>query len=184
MYKYLILILLSLAIVINSCGNKDTEEVQKQEQVNQEATDNFDALGEEPKVEDKEEVADMKEETSKTVIEPTEDPKALAEAEAADNSTTGDYSKKPLEGQIIVVSDLATGNFRKLTKDIAKDLVAKGEILAVKAGDKIYMVYNEDASLASKKLAGYANNSVVLMTGKAKVIDGINIFIVNLMEGR
>ncbi|HRP01510.1 MAG TPA: hypothetical protein PLE30_02570 [Candidatus Kapabacteria bacterium] len=176
MYKYLILILLSLAITINSCDNKNPEEVKKEQEVNQEATDNFDAL-----VED----GDSQSDTAATETVTTANSDTVkAEPDASSSSSAVDYSKKPLEGEIIVISDLMTGNHRKLTKDLAKQLVAKGEILAVKSANEIYFVYNADGSLASKNLASYANNSKVMMIGKAKVVDGLNVFIVTLMEGK
>ncbi len=174
MFKYLILILLSVSFLFVSCDNKKPEEVKKEEKVNQEATDNFDALVEGTTSADN---------TDKVASESINSDTLKAQPESS-QSVAVDYSKKPLVGAIIAISDIATGNFRKLNKDMAKQLVANGEILAVKAGDNIYFVYNEDGSLASKKLAGYANNSQVMMTGKAKVIDDVNIFIVNLMEGK
>jgi len=174
MFKYLILILLSLSILIVSCDSKKPEEVKKEEQVNQEATDNFDSLVE----------GTASADTANNVPAESINSDTLKAQTEPSKSESVDYSKKPLVGAIIAISDLATGNFRKLNKDMAKQLVANGEILAIKAGDNIYFVYNEDGSLASKKLAGYANNSQVMMTGKAKVIDDVNIFIVNLMEGK
>lgn len=172
MFKYLILIFLSLSILIVSCDSNKPEEVKKDEKVNQEATDNFDSLVEEST----ETKADS---TTQTMNDDT-----LKSQPESSTSASDAYSQKPLEAEIIALSDIGSGNFRKLNKDLAKQLVANGEILAVKAGDIIYFVYNEDGTLASKKLAGYANNSKVLMTGKAKLINDVNIFIVNLMEGK
>lgn len=177
MYKYLILILLSISILFVACDNKNPEEVKKEEQVNQEATDNFDALVEEGT----EEVDEPAGYDTDNVSANTD---TLKNQPAEVVTSTNDFSKKPLEGEIVVLSDIASGNTRKLNKDLAKQLVEKGEILALKAGDNIYFVYNQDGTLASKKLAGYANNSKVLMTGKAKIIDGVNIIIVDLMEGK
>lgn len=173
MYKYLILILLSMSILFVACDNKNPEEVKKEEQVKQEATDNFDAL-----VEEGTEEVDEPAGYDDSLAANTDTLKAQPEASVA---SAGDFTKKPLEAQIIAVSDLGTGNFRKLTKDIAKQLVAKGEILAVKSADNVYFVYNSDGSLASQKLAGFANNSKVKIIGKAKNIDGVNIIIVDLL---
>ncbi len=176
MYKYLILILLSISILFVACDNNKPEEVKKEEQVNQEATDNFDNLVEEGN----EEVDEPAGYTTDSLSKNTDTLKSQPEVSAS----AGDLTKKPIEAQIIVVSDIVTGNFRKLTKDIAKQLVANGEILAVKTSDNVYFVYNQDGTLASKKLAGYANNSKVMLAGKTKTIDGVNIIIVDVMEGK
>lgn len=177
MYKYLILILLSISILFVACDNNKPEEVKKDEQVNQEATDNFDALVEEGN----EEVDEPAAYTTDSLSANTDTLKSQPDASA---SSAGDLTKKPIEAQIIVVSDIVTGNFRKLTKDIAKQLVANGEILAVKTSDNVYFVFNQDGTLASKKLAGYANNNKVMLAGKTKTIDGVNIIIVDVMEGK
>jgi len=181
MLKYLILILLSLSIILVSCDNKNPEETKKEQASNQEATDNFESLVEQHNDQSNSTVSsDSTNQASNTNNSDT----LKTEPESINNSKPIDYSKKPLEGEIIAISDLGTGNYRKMTKDLAKQLVNNGEILAVKSIDKVYFVYNADGSLASKKLASFANNSKVMMTGKSKVIDDMNIFILDLIEGK
>jgi hypothetical protein len=94
-----------------------------------------------------------------------------------------DFSKNPLKCKIVLLDDLATGNHRKLSKDIAKDLVAQGKILVVKDDSgNIFFLYNEDGTFASKRLAGYCNNNYIIVVGKYKKVNDINTIIVTAME--
>lgn len=94
-----------------------------------------------------------------------------------------DFSKYPLKCKIILLDDLATGNQRKLNKDIAKELVTQGKILVVKDDNSnIYFLYNEDGTSTSKRLAGYCNNNYIAVVGKYKKVNDINTIIVTAME--
>ncbi|MDX9791560.1 MAG: hypothetical protein WC313_02735 [Candidatus Kapaibacterium sp.] len=95
----------------------------------------------------------------------------------------GDYTQKPLEGTIVSLNHLIMGGNGKVSKAEAQDLVAKGNLILFRASDgAVYFVYNEDGTFAGKRLAGYANNSKVGMLGKSKVINGMNVFIMNMIE--
>lgn len=98
-------------------------------------------------------------------------------------SAAGDYSKKPLQGTVVSFNDLVTGGTGKVNKATAQDLVSKGNLIVLQATDgNLYFVYNEDGTFAGKRLAGYANNEKVGLLGKSKVVDGIHVFIMNLIE--
>jgi hypothetical protein len=172
MKKYLLftIILVATTLLIFSCGEskKDIPEegTDTQEQMTEEeaATEAEAATTEETKAEEKEETT-------------------LGEAPEAEAPKKIDYSKTPLKCSIVVLDDVATGNYRKLTKPAAQDLVAKGKILIVKAenGD-LYFVYNQDGSFASKTLAKYAANEYIGIIGKVKKQYGLNIIIAEIIE--
>ncbi len=171
------LVVMASVLFISCNENKTPEEKTKEVTKDKAAADNFDDL-----------VAGSTNDTLKQEAE--SESKTTAETTAAEkteaNETTSvkgnDYSKTPLVGEIVVLTDLGTGNFRKLTKESAKSLVSQGHTLVLKVGQAIYFVYNEDGSSASKKLSGYANNVKIGMIGKAKVVDGVNIFIASMIE--
>ncbi len=94
-----------------------------------------------------------------------------------------DYSKEALRCQIVLLDDVATGNFRKITKPQATEFVGKGKILVVKAENgAIFFVYNQDGTFGSKNLARYAANNFIGIIGKHKVQNGLNIIIAEIIE--
>jgi len=155
-------------VIINSCGEKKQdapqETIEKQEQAPE--TTKSDSIGPTSS-----ESVDQYETT--TGDAPTkEEPVASM-----------DFSKNPLKCKIILLDDLATGNHRKLNKDLAKQLVAQGKTLVVKDdNNNIYFLYNEDGTLASKRLAGYCNNNYIGVVGKYKNVNSMNMIIVQLVE--
>lgn len=95
-------------------------------------------------------------------------------------------SKKPIEGKVVSMNDLAIGSFQTWTKDAAEAEAAKGTPFVFMSGTgkkaKIYFVYNEDGTFASKKLAKYAHNAKVGIVGSVKKVNGINILIMELID--
>ncbi|MFH1050167.1 MAG: hypothetical protein V1779_04455 [bacterium] len=154
-------------LIISSCGEpkKDAPEDTKQEQLQQEQKNiEAPAAGQ---TEDKIEEGDTQ----------------LGEAPEAVEPEKKDYSKEALRCQIVLLDDVATGNFRKLTKPQALEFVEKGKILVVRAENgAIFFVYNEDGSFASKNLARYAANNYIGIIGKPKYIYGLNIIIAQIIE--
>lgn len=94
---------------------------------------------------------------------------------------------KPLTGQIVSFDDISTGNFQTWTKDAAKEASEKGKmfVLLTKKGktSKIYFVFNEDGTNASKKISKYAHNEKVGIIGKTKIVSGVNIIILETIDG-
>ncbi len=172
------LVLITGMIFISSCG-----EDEKQPEL--ESVESVDALIEGLDSTDTDSIT-----TEDVVI--TETPADAKEVEtpskevvdAAPVAKAGDYLSKPLEGTIVSLDGIIMGGNGKVTKDGAKALVGKGNLILFRATNgTVYFVYNEDGTFASKRLAGYANNAKVGMLGKAKVIDGLNVFIMNMIEG-
>lgn len=89
---------------------------------------------------------------------------------------------KPIKGYVASFNDLMLGNNGKVTKDEAKKLVEAGNIMVLVSGKKVYFVYNEDGTFASKKLANYANAKLVGILGKAKTVKGFNIIVSTNIE--
>lgn len=89
---------------------------------------------------------------------------------------------KPLKGVVVSFDDIVKGGTGKVTKDQAKELTEKGSAMVFKVGKKIYFVYNEDGTFASKLLAKYASSEFVGIVGKTKTVNGINIIIASKIE--
>ncbi len=89
---------------------------------------------------------------------------------------------KPLKGEVVSLNDIVMGGKGKVTKDEAKKLAENGNAIVFKSGKKIYFVYNEDGTFASKKLANYAESTSVGIVGKTKTVNGINIIIMSMID--
>lgn len=104
-------------------------------------------------------------------------------AETAPAAKAGDYSSKPLEGTIVSLNGLVMGGNGKVSKAEAQALAGNGNLILFRATNgTVYFVYNEDGSFAGKRLANFAHNEKIGMLGKSKVINGINVFIMTLIE--
>ena len=95
---------------------------------------------------------------------------------------TESYSQKPIQGQVVSFNDIVKGGKGTVTKEEAKTLAENGNPIVFKSGKKIYFVYNEDGTFASKKLANYANNAKVGIVGKTKKVNGIDIIIASMID--
>ncbi|HPD33072.1 MAG TPA: hypothetical protein P5545_02255 [Bacteroidota bacterium] len=95
-------------------------------------------------------------------------------------------SPKPIQGKVVSLNEVATGNFQQWTKAEADTAVAHGTPFVFMVGTgskaKIYFVLNEDGSFAGKKLAKYAFNKKVGIVGKTKVKNGLNFIIAEMIE--
>jgi len=164
------IVLISSLIVItlllfSSCGEPKKEIPQDTEQIQEEQKDAETATTETPEVKSEEMVTET------------------GEAPEAVEPVKKDYTKEALRCQIVLLDDVATGNFRKLTKPMAQDMVEKGKILVVKAENgSIFFVYNQDGTFGSKNLARYAANNYIGIIGKAKYQNDLNIIIAEIIE--
>lgn len=171
------LLLLIVMITFISCGKEEPKpELEKVESVD-------DLIQELDDSANKADDVIITQDTSKAVAGNTPQQTAPAAEDVVAAPVSSDYSKKPLQGTVVSLNDIVMGGNGKINKQAAQSLVASGNFVVLKAVDgNIYFVYNEDGTFASKRLAGYANNEKVGLLGKAKTIDGINVFIMNLIE--
>ncbi len=175
---FLSLFVISTMIFISSCG-------EDEKQAELEKVDSIDEL-----IEDMDSAKDNNMAIDTISISPAPEEPAPTDQNTnneavnqVEQTTSNDYSKKPLQGTVVSFDDLMIGGSGKVNKQKALDLVSKGNMIVLKTVDgRLFFVYNEDGSFAGKRLAGFANNDKVGLIGKAKVVDGLNIFIMNLIE--
>ena len=112
---------------------------------------------------------------------------ALIGTFAIDTFAAKKNDPKPITGKIVCFDDIVTGNFQTWTLDSAKEASEKGImfVLLTKKGktSKIYFIFNEDGSNASKKVSKYAHKEKVGVVGKSKIVNGVNIIIMEMIEG-
>lgn len=175
---FLSLFVISTMIIISSCGEDEKQaELEKVDSID-ELIEDMDSAKDNNMTIDTISIAPAPEEPA-----PTEQNTNNEAVNQVEQSITSDYSKKPLQGTVLNFNDLMIGGSGKVNKEKALDLVSKGNMIVLKAVDgRLFFVYNEDGSFAGKRLAGFANNDKVGLIGKAKVVDGLNIFIMNLIE--
>lgn len=174
MFKNMIYPLL-IGIMIFSliaCGEKKEEAPLPEETIE----DIIETVEEQPVVED----------TIIAVPEPVAETPAKGDAKstapAAPAAAAGDHTKTPFEGYVASLDGLVGGGSGKVSKDEANAIVGRGGILVFVSGNKVYFVYNEDGSFASKRLAGFANAAKVGLLGKIQTKNGINSFIMNHID--
>ena len=130
--------------------------------------------------------------TKKEEVKKTDSPKkelneksTESKKQTASKTDKAKKGPKPIKGKIISLNGLAMGKY-DVNKKEAADLVANGQALGFMVGEgkngKIYLVYNEDGTLASKKLSNYAANKYIGIQGKTKKVNGINIIIATMIE--
>lgn len=148
---------------------------------------------------DKKEEAPLPEESIEDIIESVETtpeaidtvaivPDTVAETPKKDASkptapaAPADTKNKPLEGYVASLDGLVQGGTGKVSKADANAIVGRGGILVFKSGNKVYFVYNEDGSFASKRLASFASADKVGILGKSQSKGGINMFIMTHID--
>ncbi|MBX3043419.1 MAG: hypothetical protein KIT33_05350 [Candidatus Kapabacteria bacterium] len=172
------LLLIAGMIFVSSCGSEE-----KQPELDK--IDSVDEL-----IEEMEAPAETIEDTVEAVIETPAEVKVDADdtkkpaAESTPQPKAGDYSTKPLEGTVVSLNALVMGGNGKVSKAEAQNLQSSGNLILFRATNgTVYFVYNEDGSFAGKRLANFANNDKVGLLGKAKTVNGINTFVMTLIEG-
>lgn len=89
-----------------------------------------------------------------------------------------------IEGKVVDVVKMFKGQNADLTPAEAQTLRSKGKPMAVKATDgKVYFIYAASGANASKRLAKNADKTVTI-TGRKKVVNGINIIISSSIVGK
>lgn len=130
------------------------------------------------------------EEAGKKKIAPKE-----RETKIEQKVTTGDVkqaaqtkpkSGKPLKGKVVSLAKFVIDGKGEVNREQATKEADEGKPIVFLVGDgkkaKIYFVFNEDGSFASKRLAKFADNKFVGIVGKTKVVNGINIIIAEMIE--
>ncbi len=90
--------------------------------------------------------------------------------------------KADVSGRVISLAKLAMGFDATLTKTEAEDLVKKGQPLALKQGDEIYLVYNSKNMFDGKSLAKYAEVTNLGISGEIKYLNGFPVIIAKKMQ--
>ena len=175
MFRNIFLILTLSFFILVSCSDNGKPESGKEIVADSTATDNFDELMEDTD-------SGALPETGGVINTDTVKPQPDAVEKPEIKESTADYTKKPLVGVVVSLDAVIKGDNTKINKQQAKEIAEKGGILAVKAGEQIYFVYFDDGTFGSKRLAGFAVYNKIGMIGKAKVVDGMNIFIASLIE--
>lgn len=107
-------------------------------------------------------------------------------ADVKQTTDTKPKSGKPLKGKVISLAKFIIDGKGIVTKDEAMKDADDGKPIVFLVGEgkkaKIYFVFNEDGSFASKKLAKFADNKFVGIVGKTKVVNGLNIIIAEMIE--
>ena len=170
MNKLFLLLLVITTLIFVSCGDKEKDEPQKDVQdleqvIPQEENNNV-----------------AKTDTTKTL--PKADEVKQAEIKSADAPVIEkiDNTNNAMSGVVVSINEIALGNNGEVSSSEAGRVVSKGSILAFKSGNQIYLVYNEDGTFASKKLANYAGKKNLKIKGEIKKIDELHILIATSIE--
>jgi outer membrane protein assembly factor BamB len=173
-------LLLSLLIIVgmmfvNSCGSDEKQpELDKVDSV-EDLIQEMDTVATEDTV-----VAIIPDEV---VVKKTPETGSDKPAETTPVARAGDYSSKPLEGHVVSLNGLVMGGNGKVSKAEAQALAGNGNLILFRATNgTVYFVYNEDGTFAGKRLANFAHNDKIGMLGKSKVVNGVNVFMMTLIE--
>lgn len=111
---------------------------------------------------------------------------STTKADVKQSTDTKPKSGKPLKGKVISLAKFIVDGKGTVSKDEAIKEAEDGKPIVFLVGEgkkaKIYFVFNEDGSFASKKLAKFADNKFVGIVGKTKVVHGLNIIIAEMIE--
>lgn len=95
------------------------------------------------------------------------------------NDSAFAQASKEYKGRVVLVNSLVTGGDGSVTMDKANALAEKGQPLAFLVGKgkkaKLYFVFNTDGTYASKRLAANAEKADLVIKGKVKTVNGLNI---------
>lgn len=83
--------------------------------------------------------------------------------------------KADITGTVISLTKLAMDADPSVTKAEAEELVKKGQPLAFKSGNDIYLVYNAKNAFDSKNLAKYAEVKNLGIAGEIKFVNGFGV---------
>ncbi|MFN3306010.1 MAG: hypothetical protein ACK42Z_02350 [Candidatus Kapaibacteriota bacterium] len=112
--------------------------------------------------------------------------KTTTKADVKQSTQSKAKSGKPLKGKVISLAKFILDGKGNVSKDEAIKEAEDGKPIVFLVGEgkkaKIYFVFNEDGSFASKKLAKFADNKFVGIVGKSKVVNGLNIIIAEMIE--
>ncbi|MGQ9819474.1 MAG: hypothetical protein ACUVQ1_06065 [Candidatus Kapaibacteriales bacterium] len=128
--------------------------------------------------------AGTKKATPKVKVQTKETKKVTEITQTASNTTK--KTGKPIKGRVVSLAQMLFDKVGKVTKEEAMKQAEEGKPIVFLVGEgkkaKVYFVFNEDGSFASKKLAKFADNKFVGIVGKTQVINGLNIIIAEIIE--
>ena len=96
-------------------------------------------------------------------------------------TTAEGASAKKYTGSIVCFTDYIKG-VKTITKEEAIEKAEAGEPIVLLVGKKIYFVYNEDGTFASKNIAKFAANKKVIVKGTLKTVSNIRCIISTNIE--
>ncbi|MCX6155387.1 MAG: hypothetical protein NT007_14635 [Candidatus Kapabacteria bacterium] len=108
--------------------------------------------------------------------------KEAAKTEKAGKSEKLAKGQKAVSGVVVnLLSAITNAKPAGITKADAEGFVARGEHLALYAGNKLYIIVNPDGTSCDKKLAAKAGKDVKV-TGKSVSKAGINAIIASTID--
>jgi hypothetical protein len=114
-----------------------------------------------------------------TKTETTQSAVAVVKKTTTTTTTKIGKGQKAIKGDIVnLLSAVTNVKAPVLTKEEAVGMAARGELLALKAGTKLYLIVMADGINASKFLAEKAGEKITLV-GKVKVKGGVTMLIVD-----
>ncbi len=125
---------------------------------------------------------DIQKKESGTVKQKFSSTKKKTETKVKKSVVSKVSGRNPIKGKVISLNDYILGGDGTVTKEKAKKLAGKGQLIVFKANGKVYFVYHADGSCASKKLANFANLKHVGIIGKVKKIHGVYVIIADVIE--
>lgn len=90
--------------------------------------------------------------------------------------------KADVSGVVISLAKLAMGADPIVTKAEAEDLVKKGQPLALKSGEDIFLIYNSKNVFDGKSLAKFADAKNLGVSGEVKYVDGFGVVIAKKVQ--
>lgn len=132
-------------------------------------------------------VANAQEAVKKSLPKPPEEAtkRSLSTpAKAAPEKTVKTLAKfEPVvTGTVISLNKLGATGDGTITKAEAAELVKTGQPLAVKAGNKIVLVFNSNGAFAGKSLAKYAESNTIAIAGELKQVNGMDAVIMTKIQ--
>ena len=170
----------ALTLMLISCGGQKQEETKPEEvtetteQVSEPATEQVQEQA------PAETTTEVKEETKTT--ETTAASKPAKTEELASGVTKVSKGAGEWTGDVVLLTDLVTGNAKNLTKDDAVASVKAKKMIAFVSGGTTYLVFNTDGSYASKALALALADGSVTIKGKINSVGGMNTIIADVIE--
>lgn len=120
-------------------------------------------------------------EATKKTLTP-EASKPVAQPQKTAQTQKAQQFKADVTGQVISLTKLAMGADPIVTKSEAEEMVKKGQPLALKSSDQIYLVYNTKNAFDGKSLAKFAEVKNLGIAGEIRYINGFAVIFAKQMQ--